>query len=130
MPKVERTRNAKTMTEAEYWGKVRSALRKAFAYWKPAQAVMQRMRRPNENPLRPLKKWEWICEQCGCVLERDEVKIDHVHPCGPLRSADDVVTFLERLTCEDTEAYQGLCEQCHRVKTNDENAARRSNRAW
>jgi 5-methylcytosine-specific restriction endonuclease McrA len=122
-PKTQRavrTRNANTMTEAEYWGKVRSALRKAFAYWKPAQEAVKRAEcGTRTNPKTGRQKKVYRCAVCGESGFREEMQIDHVEPCGSLRSADDVAVFLERLTCEDGMKFQLLHKTCHQEKTNE-----------
>lgn len=115
-----RTRNANTMTEAEYWGKVRSALRKAFAYWKPAQAVLKQAECGTvTNPKTGRQKKVYRCAACSYAGFREEMHIDHIDPCGSLRCAEDVALFLERLTCEDSCKYQLLHKTCHQAKTNE-----------
>ena len=117
--RAARTRNACTMTEAEYWGKVRSALRKAFAYWKPAQTVLKQAEcGTRENRRTGRQKKVYQCAACGEVGFRDDMQIDHIAPCGSLRSPEDMVTFLERLTCEETAMYQLIHKTCHQEKTN------------
>ena len=119
MARAVRTRNANTMTEAAYWGKVRSALRKAFAYWKPAQAAVKAAECGTmTNPETGRQKNVYRCAACGVADFREAMQIDHVDPCGPLRSSDDVVRFLERLTCEDSSKFQLLHKTCHQEKTN------------
>lgn len=119
-PKVPRTRNGNTMTEAEYWGRVRSALRKAFAYWKPAQAVMKEAECGHmPNPKTGRLKKVYLCAACGEVGFANDMQIDHMEPCGSLRSPDDLAPFLERLTCEDSTKFQLLHKQCHQVQTNE-----------
>ena len=115
-----RTRNANTMTEAEYWGKVRSALRKAFAYWRPAQvAVKQAECGTRTNPKTGRQKKVYRCAVCGNADFREEMHIDHIDACGSLRAPSDVASFLERLTCEDGSKYQLLHKACHQTKTNE-----------
>jgi 5-methylcytosine-specific restriction endonuclease McrA len=118
--RAARTRNANTMTEAEYWGKIRSALRKAFAYWKPAQeAVKQAECGTRTNPETGRQKKVYLCAVCGNADFREEMHIDHIDPCGSLRTADDVAPFLDRLTCEDPFKFQLLHKTCHQAKTNE-----------
>ena len=115
-----RTRNANTMTEAAYWGKVRSALRKSFAYWKPAQKAVKLAECGTQtNPKTGRQKKVYKCAACGTAGFREEMHIDHIDPCGSLRSATDVAPFLERLTCEDSSKYQLLHKDCHQAKTNE-----------
>lgn len=120
MKRVERTRNAKTMTEAAYWGKVRSALRKAFAYWKPAQAAVKLAECGTQtNPKTGRLKKIYRCAACGEVGFRESMQIDHVEQCGSLRCSKDLAGFLERLTCEDPTSFQLLHKHCHQQKTNE-----------
>lgn len=119
MARVARTRNANTMTEAEYWGKIRSALRKAFAYWKPAQAVLKKAECGTRvNPRTGRQKKVYRCAACLQADFREDMQIDHINPCGSLRSPEDLVPFLERLTCEDSSQFQLLHKKCHQQKTN------------
>lgn len=117
--RVQRTRNANTMTEAVYWGKVRSALRKAFAYWKPSQGCVKAAEcGTRTNPKTGRQKKVYRCAVCGESSFREEMQIDHIEPCGSLRSPEDIAPFLERLTCEDEFMYQLLHKSCHQDKTN------------
>lgn len=43
---------------------------------------------------------------------RREIHVDHVIPCGSLKSLDDVRGFVERLFVE-ADGLRVLCEQCH-----------------
>ena len=120
-PKVARTRAAGTMTEAQYWGKVRNTLRKAFAYWKPAQLAMKAAECGTRvNPKSGKDRKIYRCAMCGEADYPEEMQIDHIEPCGSLRSAEDMVQFLERLTCEDTDKFQVVHKTCHQEKTNEE----------
>lgn len=117
--KVQRTRNANSMTEAEYWGRVRSALRKAFAYWKPAQKALKEAECGTRiNPKTGRIRKVYRCAACGQADFREAMQIDHIEPCGSLRSASDLPVFLERLTCEDATKYQLLHRTCHQATTN------------
>lgn len=118
-PKVPRTRGAGTMTESQYWGKVRSALRKAFAYWRPAQLVLEQAEcGTRTNPKTGRQKKVYRCAICLDVGYREEVQIDHIDQCGSLLKPDDLAPFLERLTCEDSSKFQVLHKECHQQKTN------------
>jgi hypothetical protein len=122
--KVPRPRNAGTMTEAEYWGKVRSALRMAFRYWRPMKLAMNRYTRKvrvlNTKTNRMNTKKEIQCQMCMQWFREDgDVKIhkDHINEVGSLKSYDDLAEFLQRLTDENIENYQPLCKPCHDKKT-------------
>jgi len=115
--RVSRHRNADTQTEAGYWGSVRSALRRAFRYWKPAtQAKMAARRRYEGSNKR--QRWEYQCAECEQFYMDKFVQIDHIIPVGSLKSGDDLKGFLERLTPED--GFQVMCKECHQEKTNEE----------
>ena len=49
--------------------------------------------------------------------------MDHIVPCGSLKSYDDLAGFAERMFCEAMGS--ALCKECHQDKTNAERAARK-----
>jgi hypothetical protein len=53
---AERTRNAGTLTESQYWSKIRSALRNAFRYWKPMMITLEAASRPYRGANKRQKK--------------------------------------------------------------------------
>lgn len=116
--RVPRTRNANTLTESQYFSKVRSGLRNTFRYWKPAQIALERASRPSQSSNKRIKK-EYQCAKCKQWFPRKGVEIDHLEECGRLASYDDIVPFLKRLTKEDPDAYQILCKADHRHKTDE-----------
>lgn len=118
------TRNAGTMTEAEFFGKIRSALRKAFSYWQPMQEAKRRAKRPSQSDNKRLK-FEYQCATCSDWFPDKETRIDHINPCGELKSLEDIAEFVRRLASEDPNDYQIVCVKCHQIKTNAENDARR-----
>ena len=117
MEKKAKTRNANTMTEAAYWGMVRSVLRRGFRYWKPIQRAKASARivYNGENKRR---KWSYICAKCGGEFDAKGVQVDHIKPVGSLRCLDDLPQFVANLTQEY--GYQVLCKECHKEKTNKE----------
>ena len=124
--KIKRTRNAEQWTESKYWGVVRSALRRAFRYWKPALNVKLAARRKYTGSNKR-QKWEYQCNNCKQWFKEGEVQIDHVIPVGSLRCAKDLVPFLERLTPENEDAFQILCrDKCHLEKTKREKEAKQN----
>jgi len=122
-PKVEKTRNAGTMTEAAYFAKIRSILRNGFRYWKPAMLAAEKASRPYKGENKRLKK-EYQCKSCKEWFKRADVQIDHILPCGSLNNYNDIVDFIKRLTVENTKAFQVLCKPCHKEKTNNEKQLR------
>ncbi len=108
------------MTEAQYMAKLRSALRKAFRWWLPMKEAKQRVRRPSRSSNTRLK-WEYQCAHCTCWFPEREVEVDHVIPCGTLKTLEDIPVFVQRLTPEDIDSFQVLCKPCHKQKTKLDN---------
>lgn len=60
------------------------------------------------------------CGACQKRFRRKDMEIDHIVPCGSLRSLAELEGFVARLTPESPEAFMVLCKQCHQTKTNNE----------
>jgi len=114
---VQKTRNGGTQTESAYWGSVRSGLRRAFRYWKPITAAKLEARRTYTGSNKR-QKWEYQCAVCNQWFKGSDTQVDHIIPCGSLKSSEDLAGFLERLTPES--GFQVLCKPCHKIKTTKE----------
>jgi 5-methylcytosine-specific restriction endonuclease McrA len=121
--KAIKTHNNNTLTESEYFSKIRSSLRKSFQYWKPMSVALELSSRKYTGENKRIKK-EYQCACCGEWFIRKDVQIDHIIPCGSLRTFDDIVPFIKNLTQEDPSAYQILCHIHHLNKTNIERKLR------
>jgi len=121
--KVEKTRNNNTLTESEYFSRIRSGLRKSFQYWKPMLVALENASRKYIGENKRIKK-EYQCASCGEWFIRKDVQIDHIIPCGSLRNFDDIVPFIKNLTQEDPSSYAVLCRADHQNKTNVERKLR------
>jgi 5-methylcytosine-specific restriction endonuclease McrA len=117
--KVRRIRNGGTWTESQFFSAIRSALRQKFRYWKPITKARDAARRVYKGKNKR-QKWEYQCAHCQKWYKGGEVQVDHIIPCGSLRSYEDLVGFIKRLTPEDSEAFQVLCVECHKIKTKEE----------
>ena len=117
MAKKILTRNLNSLSEAEYFSKIRSALRKAFQYWKPGVEALKLASRPYQGTSK-LAKTQYQCAKCNDWFLKKDVAIDHIIPCGSLKNYEDIVPFIERLTTENVSDFQILCKPCHQVKTN------------
>ena len=114
--RVERTRAGGEWTEAAYWGFLRSGLRQMSRRWPPlVRLAINAVRRPSQSDNKR-QKWEYQCATCGGWFARKNVEVDHVEPCGSLRSLQDVTGFIDRLFCEP-DGLRVLCEACHAVRT-------------
>lgn len=120
--KVPKVRNAGQWTEAKYWGSIRSALRRAFRYWGPITNCKNESRRAYTGEGKR-QKWEYQCAHCSEWFAGKDTQVDHIIPVGTLQCSADLKGFIERLTPED--GFQLLCKDCHKMKTDEENAARR-----
>ena len=114
-PRVPRTRNNATMTEAAFWSWIRSALRQKSRWWKPVTEAKNRVRRPYKG-VNKRQKWEFKCAECTKYFKATEVNVDHIVPAGTLKTYSDLPGFVERLFCE-VEGLQVLCAKCHDIKT-------------
>lgn len=124
MARVARTRNGGKWTGSQYWSAIRSALRSKFRYWTPATQALKAAERPSKSKNKRLK-YEYQCAKCKKWFKRADVQIDHIIPCGSLKCADDIPAFLERLTPEDSAAFQVLCSKDHKIKTQAERKKRK-----
>jgi hypothetical protein len=121
--RVQKTRNSGTWTEAEYWQRIRSCLRKMSMFWKPAREALIASRIPCKGPRG--QKWAYVCSDCGKVYHRKQVHIDHIIPCGNLTSHECLGEFVRKLLPEDKAAFAVRCVTCHQAKTNSERVRRK-----
>ena len=108
-PRVPRTRNGGTETNAMHMGKIRSALRNISRFWKPIQAARKR------NKVGMGRSAKYYCDGCGGLFL--SVQVDHIVEAGSLKTYADLPGFCERLFAEEPSAYQVLCDSCHLTKT-------------
>ena len=118
LARVPRSRNGGKWTEAQYWQAVRSALRRGFRYWKPITDCLRRAKTPFHGSHG--QRFAYLCAGCNKLFKRTQVQVDHITPCGQLRSLDHVADFLRRLTAEKPGDFQTLCTKCHNTKTTKE----------
>ena len=114
-PKLIKTKNGGTMTNAMFWSFIRSALRQKSRWWKPITQCRMASRRPYKGTNKR-QKFEYQCNQCKNWFPDKETAVDHKIPAGSLNNGDDLKGFVERLFCEQ-EDLQVLCKGCHDVKT-------------
>jgi len=125
MAKAIKTRNAGTMTEAAYFAKLRSTLRRAFMWWLPMKAALEAAKRKSQSTNKRLK-FEYFCCECMNWFPRSQINIDHKTECGSLLCLEDLPQFVKNLTPENSSAFQVLCKQCHQSKTNLERSIRKN----
>lgn len=116
--RVERTRNAGTMTESMFFGMLRAALRQKSRWWKPISICKNKARRAYKGTNKR-QKYEYQCNICKEWFKDTEVSVDHIIPCGRLASYEDLPGFVERLFVEE-DMLQLLCEKCHLIKSKED----------
>lgn len=89
-----------------------ASLRKASVYWKP---------------INDCKKNAKVGRLYRCVICNnltDKPKIDHINPVVALEGFKDWDTYINNLFCDETN-LQCLCDDCHKLKTKEENLIRK-----
>lgn len=115
--KAVKTRNSGTWSESAFWGFIRSMLRKGSFRWLPIKEAKLAARVPWPGPHG--RKWGFVCASCGKIFADKEVAVDHIEPCGALKSSGDIAGFVDRLYPEGKDKFQVLCKKkCHKEKTN------------
>jgi hypothetical protein len=71
-------------------------------------------RRKNQSDNKRLK-FEYQCATCKAWRPGKDVEVDHIVPCGSLKSFDDLRGFTERLFCE-ADQLRVLCATCHALR--------------
>ncbi len=122
---MDRTPNARITAKDR--NALKGALRRAFVRSELRAAVIARTRVDHVDPARPrVTKWS-RCELCQSLTPTYLINVDHIDPLIPIDShfedmSLDVVA--DRLWC-DPSNLQGICEECHDLKTAAENEARK-----
>ena len=113
-----KTRAGQKWTEARFFAFIRSALRRAWSRYPVRFDALKSSRRAYSGP-NTRQKWEFRCSACQKWHMAKEVQVDHITPCGPLNSFDDLPGFVKRLFPEK-EGLAILCKPCHKTKTQNE----------
>lgn len=114
--KVERTRAGGLWTEARFWQFIRTALRHASQRWPARIQAKQQCRRSYKGPNKR-QKWEYQCRCCKQWVADKHFQMNHLIPCGSVRSFEELAVFAQRLFCE-ADGFEGLCLSCHKLETN------------
>jgi len=117
----EKCRAGNTWTEARYFQFIRTALRGAFSRY-PVRFQARKLAERTVTGKR--HKYEYKCAECKKWHKGKDVQVDHINPCGSLRTYKDLPAFVERLFCE-VDGLQVLCKSCHHTKTQAERAAKK-----
>ena len=117
-------------TEARMRSFVMSALRRA--QWPVKYAAIQKAYvKTGPNPVTGRMCKLHKCEGCGELFPQNQMAADHIEPVVPIGGFDkkgflgyDWDELIQRLYCE-LAGFQALCRDCHKVKTDEEKAARK-----
>ena len=74
-----------------------------------------------------VKNWS-RCDTCKQPTPRSYIQVDHVQPLIPIDTAFEDMSldvFLDRLWC-DPSNLRPICIDCHKIKSKEENKARRA----
>jgi len=99
--------NVSGWTESRYWNFIRGVLRSGFKRYPNKYKALASSKRG---------RGEYECNSCKGVFKAKEVSVDHISPCGSIKSYEDVATFAETLFCSP-DNLQVLCKECHYNKT-------------
>ena len=124
MPPIrgEKTHCGNTWSSARYFSFIRSLLRRGFMKYPVKFQVKNEASRPYKGSDKRRKK-EYQCAVCSGWFADKEVAVDHIVPCGSLKTYEDLPKFVATLFCEK-ENLQIICNTCHQIKTNEERANR------
>ena len=106
-------------TEARFWGFIRSGLRAKWSRWPPKYEVLNKAKRLKPKNKKGRHRFEYQCSQCNQWWMNKEVEVDHITPCGSLKSYADLVGFVERLFTS-ADRLRVVCKPCHRIITKKE----------
>jgi len=112
--RVPKPRASGTWSEAAFFGFLRSGFRQMSIRWPPLSRVLLRVRIPYVGP-NTRQKWSYQCEWCKGTFSRKEIHVDHIIPCGTLKTMNDIQPFVTKLFCEE-DGLQVLCTTCHNWK--------------
>lgn len=91
-------------------------LGQAWMVWGPRNEVKKRCKVPNKTG------W-YKCEECK--TEREKIEVDHIEPV--IKPEDGFTDWNSYIRSKFVEAdkLQGICRDCHKKKTQNENKIRR-----
>jgi 5-methylcytosine-specific restriction endonuclease McrA len=83
---------------------IKASLRRTWGRSKQRQGALKLAR---------VERGKYECANCGDIVQRKNVQVDHIVPVGRFEGFD---LFIERLFC-DTKGLAVLCLKCHSIKT-------------
>ena len=122
--KAPKTRCSGTMSESAFFSFIRSGLRQKSQRWKPIFDAKKLAQVPYDGTDKRTR-FAYTCAICKGDFKGTETMVDHIVPCGSLKSFDELPAFVERLFCE-VDGLRVLCKSCHQEVTNAERIAEKT----
>lgn len=85
--------------------------------WPPKWEVLKDAQRPYKGPKKS-QKYEYQCDECTEWFVQKDVEVDHIIPCGSLKTYDDLPGFVRRLFV-GKDGLRVVCKPCHKTKTQE-----------
>ena len=115
-------------TEAARFSFIKSAIRKASMRYPPKYEVLNAAKVGKRiNPKSGKMAEHYKCAACGQDSPASSVAVDHILPIVDVTGFSGWGEVVERLFCPP-EGLQVLCLECHKKKSQEENAERRANK--
>lgn len=111
-------------TESAFMSFLRGGIRRAL--WSKSPIKMEfiklkRKRIPNPNPRgRVSHVFGATCEICNKDFVLSDMNVDHKVGNHPLKSLDDIQSFIENIVCVSHNDLAMVCIKCHKIKTHAE----------
>ena len=108
-------------------GLIKGSLRRVFSRSDLRRSVIEAAIIRHSDPSRKAVKTWCLCNECRKPEAKSYMVVDHVLPIVGIEETLDSMSWdelINRLWC-DISNLQALCEDCHKIKTKEENAARR-----
>ncbi len=93
-----------------------SGLGRSWMMWGPRNEVKRRCKVPG-------KPGWYRCELCG--QEREKLDVDHIKPVVSVRDGFTTWDLYIESKFVQADMLQGICKDCHKTKTKEENKVRR-----
>lgn len=124
--KVSKPRNSGKWSEARFHAFIVSALRKA--QWGPKyDCIKKAFKHFGVNPATGRGCGFYSCAKCSGEFMQKDMSADHIEPVVAVEGFSTWEVYISRLFVE-IDGFQALCGKCHSIKTECENALRKSNK--
>lgn len=100
-----------TLSNSQFFGMIRSALRQKSRFFYSVKVARERARIPYIGPSKR-DKWRYKCEVCGDIFPAKQTCVHHAIECGSLTSFEDLPEFTRRLFCSSDDLML-ICNDCH-----------------